>query len=145
MSRDAEIMDALQTRLETIRTIGGYQTNIGQRVFIHRAYELGQNELPAILAEDIDIEHDYSAVMGMTRNTMTVHLTVVQSGIGSLAEARKARADMKKCLHGYETVGGNANSLKVIKSSILMKQYEKLTAGSMLTVIVEYDTSRDAI
>lgn len=145
MSKDAEIMDALKARLQTILIANGYQTNTGQKVFIWRSTSLGDNEVPAIMAEDTEIEHDNGAVMGMTRNTMSVGLVSVLSGSSSLSDARKTRADIKKCLHGYETMGGLVNRLTILKTSIEMKQFENMIAGASATVSIEYDTLRGEI
>jgi len=145
MSKDAEIMDALKSRLETILVANGYQTAIGQKVFIWRSTPLGPEEVPAIMAEDTDIDHDNGAVMGMTRNTMTVSLVAVLSAGATVSDARKARADLKKCLHGYETMGGLVSSLNVTKSSIEMKQFENVVAGAIAQIIIIYDTPRGEI
>lgn len=142
MSKDAEIMDALKTRLQTILIANGYQTDAGQKVFVWRATPLGENEVPAIMADDTDISHDDGAIMGMTRHTMTVGLVAVISGTSSLVEARKTRADLKKCLFGFHTMGGLANRLDVLKTAIEMKQFENLIAGATAQVQIEYDTPR---
>jgi hypothetical protein len=145
MSKDADIMDALKTRLQTILVTGGYQTNIGQKVHIWRTTPLGPEDVPAIMADDTDIEHNNGAVMGMTRNTMSVDMVVVLTGSASLSDARKARADLKKCLHGYETMGGLVSRMSVEKTAIEMKQFENLIAGAKARLTIEYDTPRGEI
>lgn len=145
MSQDALIMAALKTRLQTILVTGGYQTNIGQRVYIWRTSELGNNEVPAILCQDTEVDHDNGQIMGMTRHSMTVDILVVQNGATVEADARKARADLRKCLHGFETMGGLVNSLTITKSTLEMKQYEDKIAGASAQLLIEYDTARDLI
>lgn len=145
MSRDAEIMDVLKTRLQTILISGGYQTNIGQKVYIWRTSPLGSADVPALLISDQEIEHDTATVMGMSRNSMTVEAVIVLSGASSLSDARKARADLKKCISGFDTAGGLANRMLIAKSAIEMKQFEDLVAGATAQIIIEYDTTRDAI
>ena len=145
MSKDADIMDALKAHLQTILVSGGYQTNIGQKVHVWRTTQLGPEDVPAIMADDTDIEHNDGAVMGMTRNTMTVDMVIVLTGGSSLSDARKARADLKKCLHGYETMGGLCNRLAISKTAIEMKQFENLIAGAKARLTIEYDTMRGEI
>lgn len=145
MSKDATIMAALKTRLETIRTTNGYASNIGGNVLIWPLSPISPASLPAIMVSDTDIDHDNGQVMGMSRNTMTVDIVVVLTGSASLSDARVARADLKKCLHGYETAGGLCNRLTLTKSKMEMKQFEEMIAGVTAQLLIEYDTARDAI
>lgn len=143
MSKDADILDALKTRLESILITSGYQTNVGQKVEIWRDTDLAAADVPIALIQDIETEHDNGAVMNMTRNTMTVNVGAAM--IGTISDARKLRSDLKKCLHGYETVGGLANSLSVNKSTVATKHEEVRFATAQLIVTIIYDTARDAI
>ncbi len=143
MSKDADIINALKTRLQTILVTGGYQTNIGAKVEIWRDTDLGAADLPMIMIADTETAHDNSAIIGMTRNIMTVNVDAVATG--TVATARSMRADLKKCLYGYETIGGLANFMVVLKSSVGTQHHESRVAAAHLELEIEYDTAKDAI
>lgn len=145
MSQRGVIIAALVARLQSITAANGYATAIGAKVYRWRQSALPESGTPCILINDTEISRDYSAAMGSARNSLTVMVTGLLSGSATVADAEKLEGDLYKCLHGYETAGGTASSLRVEKSSIDIEQHENIGGGVTATLIIDYDTPRGAI
>lgn len=144
-SQRATIIGLLVIKLQTITVANGYSTAIGTKVYPWRKTPLGESELPCLIVQDMDINRDLSAVLGMSRNTMNVEIVGLLSGSATAANARALEYDLITCLHGYETLGGCASFMQVDRSSITMEQNENIGGAVTMTLSIEYDTARAAI
>ena len=92
-----QIMTAIDTRLKTILTAGGYETNAGSNVYEFWDIALEEDELPAIIWRDGAEENEL--LVSTTQNRrLTVELTIQAVGTTAPATLRKIIADIEKAI-----------------------------------------------
>jgi len=106
-SKRQQIVTAIDTRLKTIKTVNGYETNAGDNVYEFWDIALEGDELPAIIWRDG--AEDSELLVNTTQNrTLTVELTLQALGVTAPAILRKLIADVEKAILVDNTWGGLA-------------------------------------
>lgn len=112
-----QIIDALATRLATIRKSAGYNTEMGANVIAAMSGLSGQ-DLPAIVYEPgvEDCTHQYNKhVLIMP----VVIYAVVPVTTNAINDSESALADVIKCVCGSDrTLGGLCQSIKYLQGGV---------------------------
>jgi len=104
-----QIVDAIVTRFKDISTAGGYQTDLGTRVFLGRTTEPVESECPALNIWDTD-EDNARRLNRIHEHRLKIQAFVYQAGstVAGGAYVRKAVADIFKAIGVDVTWGGLA-------------------------------------
>jgi len=114
------IMDAIETRMKTILTTGGYYSNLGSNVFVFRPRlaesmytPLNASELPAVIVRDGMAAYSEFTLGGKCRCDLSVELEVrCEDGSDSADTARKLIADVYAAI-GTDPKWGAASSASI--------------------------------
>lgn len=87
-----KIVDDFKTRMQTITTGNGYETNLGSNIFVWRTEDWQESELPG--GDIRDGDEDVEVVDDLHIFTLDMELEVKVSGTVSRADIRKIIADV---------------------------------------------------
>jgi hypothetical protein len=99
-----QVITAVLTRLRTIKTTAGYETNAGNNVFEWRPNPLAEGELPGIVVRDTFPEEVIT--VGAHEHTLLIECCVFTGGATAPAQARLVIADIVKAFGTDRTFGG---------------------------------------
>jgi len=145
-----KIVDAVVTRFKTILVAGGYETNLGQKVFVWRdtredADPFGDTELPALNIRDTKCETQYSAIATQRhqhRLTVEVELWTITATVHT--QVRKLIADIHKAIgvdRRWEVAGMKlADNTEPFQDEMGTEHKGKLKGGALFKFIVVYST-----
>lgn len=132
------IMAALKTRLQTILTTGGYNTNLGTSVEEWRGYPTDISDHPMLIIRDTEdrVTCDYA----VHEHELDAELLIVSSGSTVVAEMRKMIADVYDCLGADRSIGGYITDV-IYKGDTLemLHEEQKLMAG-LITITLRFQT-----
>lgn len=141
-SKRQQIIDAIDARLKTIKTVNGYETDAGNNVFEWRATPLQDSELPALLFRDTTSPVD-DETYSMHLHTLSVEITLVASGATSADIIRKMLADIQKAIGTDATWSGIAADtlLRTVDIGTVEHAEFKYTGGA-INIAIQYLTER---
>jgi hypothetical protein len=139
---------AVKARMQGISVANGYETELGENVFLWKGADFAAEELPAMDIRDVRDDIDSAAVSTRREHhRITFEVAVaVANGTDSMKTARKAIADIYKAIgvDRYWTVSGARlafdTDLKSDESGI--EQRETTLAGAKVTFVVSYRTAK---
>lgn len=132
MSNRQQIIDAIETRLKTILTTGGYATNAGQHVYVWRTTPLADADLPALLVSDTGVTKNMDvSTLDTDYWDLLVDIEAATTGSSSREVMRSILADVRKAVKVDLTWGGLALHTAFESADIALEQGEKLTGGNM--------------
>lgn len=137
-----DIVDAIDTRLKTIKTTAGYKTNAGNNVFDWLDRDLADSELDAI------IYRDKSSVMDMSdfdskMSSVIVEIEVkTKSTTTTAAQVRKMIEDVYKAIGTDETWGGLALQTMPKTDDINVQQSDKITGSGTIMIEIQYESAK---
>ncbi len=140
-SKRQDIIDALDTRLRTILTAGGYETDLGSNVFEWRATALQESELPGLIYRDIScepVENTASLYQEFFLNIEVEIITV--SGSTTASQIRKMIADVYKAIGTDDKWGGLALGTFSDGDEMNIEQAEKIIGGATVSFHVHFAT-----
>ncbi|RQW89937.1 MAG: hypothetical protein EHM79_02200 [Geobacter sp.] len=141
MSKRQQIVDAIETRMKTILTTGGYATNAGRNVFDWRITPIPETELPAICIYDGDCAIDYEETpVGLQGHFLIVDLVSDAKGSAARADVRKINADVVKAIGTDLTWGGLAVDTDLISHGLNMEQGDKPIGAGIVRIKIYYRT-----
>src|SRR4030067_3246140 len=106
-----QIINAVDTRLKTIKIINGYETDAGLNVFHYKENPFEQDKFLCIEYRDVnDYPEDLS--FGLFLHTITLEIRAYANGITIDKTARKLKADIEKAINTDLTWGGLAEDTK---------------------------------
>lgn len=139
MSTLQSIIDALETRLATILTTGGYNTDAGQNVYENRSTPLNDTEMPAIVFtyEEL-VEAD---TFQEELHTLEIEFELHAAGASARDDIRSIAEDVVTAMAVDETFGGLADDVELPRESGLkVEAAEQDYARGTLTMSVQYTT-----
>lgn len=137
-----DIIDAIDTRLKTIKTTAGYKTNAGNNVFDWLDRDLADSELDAI------IYRDKSSVMDMSDFDSKISSVIVEievktkSTTTTAAQVRKMIEDVYKAIGTDETWGGLALQTMPKTDDINVQQSDKITGSGTIMIEIQYESTK---
>lgn len=145
MSKRQQIIDALETRMKTILTTGGYQTNVGQRVSVWPTVPMAEASASELSIFDHDAEVMETGIIGQSRHELLVDIMVEIPGSDSRADVRKALADINKALWSGLTLGGLCEPITILSNGITFEQGAKVIGAGIVKIRVPYYTAHGEI
>ena len=134
------IVDAIDTRFKAILTSGGYQTNIGNKVFWWKDTPLQISDLPGMNCKDNS--PDKSLGCGVEDVILPISIEAATSGSTTAVDLRKIVADLEKAIGVDETWGGLAQATDLKEEGIFIQQNENKVGLVNLTMVIEYTLVR---
>lgn len=138
------IMSAIETRLATITTANGYNTNVGNNVFLWRVDQMDPDDsthVPGIIIRDRNAEVQ-PAAGGVLSHVLTVEIeTVVLSDTTTDTTARSSAEDVLACVGTDQTWGGLADHSEVRTIEVDVGRVTKILGTARITLAVEYHTT----
>lgn len=137
-----QIIDAIDTRLQTILIANGYKTDAGLKVFAWREFGLGDTDLPALVYKDVFDEPD-QVTIGNVDNTLTVEVSALATkSATSDQQIREMIADVIKAVGVDESWGDLAEFTLLPSGTMEVEQLEKKIFGAQVDLRIEYQTAR---
>lgn len=137
------IMEALDTRLKTIKTTAGYKTNAGTNVFDWLDRDLADTELDAIIYRDKSGSRAQVSMSGKTRNSIMVEIEVkTKQSTGTAARVRNILEDVMKSVGTDEKFTSLCSITKPGDDEIDIQQAEKTIGSGRITINIEYETEK---
>ena len=138
-----QIITALDTRLKTIRTASGYQTDAGAHVFDWEERTLDDSELDAIVYRDRQNAPAAATLSKLLHYTITVEIELKTKAAGNTAaRLRKMLADILKAIGTDETFSGLATRTTPGQDEIDIQQDDKIKGQARLTISIEYEATK---
>ncbi|MDD4919060.1 MAG: hypothetical protein PHE72_14785 [candidate division Zixibacteria bacterium] len=135
-----QIITAVLTRLRTIKTTAGYETNAGNYVFEWRANPLEESEMPGIVVRDTFPEEVIS--VGEHEHTLLIECFVFTSGATATTQARQVISDIVKAFGTDRYFGGLAEDTQPAPGGGLgTDQANKMLAIAVKPFYVKYLTA----
>ena len=139
-SKRQQIIDAIQTRLETILLTGGYKTNLGNNIFVWKTDTIQDSELPCILWRDKS-ETIERITIGADLHSLQIEAEIITSGADAIDKVREMIADVIQAVGTDLTWGTIAeDTLPISNEDIQIEQKEKTIAGAKVSFVVQFVT-----
>lgn len=137
-----KITDAVSARLALIKTVNGYETDLGLKVFEWRVAEIPESDLPAAVYRDIgcDTSDSEGSSMGYHLHSLNMEIELFASGSTSPATMRKMIADVFKAIGVDDTWGGLALTTRPQGDKADVEQEEKKFTNTLVSIVVEFET-----
>lgn len=133
------IVDAFLTRLRTIRTMNGYQTEVGASVHEWRVTGFELDELPALNLRDTE---DVAALsVAEDVHALKIEVEAYVAGTTAPATLRQILADLIQAIGTDPTFGGLAQDTNVTAEAIDVRQEEKRIAAVQVSFEVQFTTA----
>ncbi len=132
-----QIVDAFITRMRTIKTINGYETELGSNVTEWRATEWQESELPGC---DVRDTGESTEVKGQYHyNTVSIELEAKVQSATAPDVVRDVIADINKAIGTDPSFGGLAyNVTPVENESIDFEKKDKSFGGVLMKLDISY-------
>lgn len=134
-----QIVDALDTRLQTITTGNGYSANLG--VYEWLVTPLEESDLPAVIfrdtIDDIDDEKEFSRL----DHPLTIELDVAASSSASPASVRELIRDILTAIGTDKYFGGLAYNTDVLSASLEVSEADQRLSGGQIIIEIKYKTA----
>lgn len=132
-----QIIDAVETRLKTIKTANGYETDIGLNVNVWHTTDFQETELPAIDIRDVS---EVMEVRGGNHIcTLTVEIEAKVSGSASGVTMRDILADIIKAVGTDSTFSNLVQETRPLQNdSFGFGKNDKLIASILMTFEMRY-------
>jgi hypothetical protein len=137
-SKQQQIISALDTRLKSILTAGGYETNLGQNVAWFRQEPFSETEsgISAEASENAPVWIGAQCQL----HFLVVRVNVVLPAGAAAPELRKAIADVIKAIGTDLTFGGLAEDCTLGEMPQDIGQEAVRSGGAIINMIIEYTT-----
>ena len=137
-----QIIDAIDARFKTIKTTGGYKTNIGNNVYDWLERDLADTELDALIYRDKSNGKNASS-QKIFDNKVRLEIEVKTKSAGATAEqVRMMIEDVYKVIGTDETWGGLAQKTNPSQDNINLEQADKIVGSGTIIVDIEYRTAK---
>ncbi len=139
------VCTALDTRLKTILTASGYNTNLGLQVHEWRETPLDLSDLPACIWRDRS-EDDGNATIGGTIgyqiHQLKMELSVFISGSTTPSQARQILADIQTAIGVDQTFGGLADRTDPLSNELEIAHEENEVGRLTVNITITYRTKK---
>jgi len=136
-----QIVAAVITQLETITTVNGYNTDVGNSVYEWREYPVDESETPCLIVADTECEtvdeggdiHDHR---------LTIEIGIEVSGSSSAGDMRNVLADLNKAVGvGVEENWSNlAYNTEPVGDSTDMEHKERIFSDTIFQLVICFRT-----
>lgn len=138
-SKRQSVVDAIETRLQTIAITAGYETDLGRHIFVWRPLPIEEADLPAAIVRDTDSPTQVS--FGLHEHAMTVEVELFAAGNQAAKDIRTLVADVTKAISTDRTFGGLAEETTVTSEDFIVEQASRRIASALLRYQVVFTTA----
>ncbi len=136
------IVDAIRTRLATILSSNGYNTDIGRHVFEWKVTAFADSDLPAVTFRDTDPTFR-ELTGGMQEVSLPVAFIIGAAlGASTMQVLRAAIEDVLSAINSDFTWGGMAWDTAVDTIEAFAEHEGKLTGLARISTTVKYEQQR---
>lgn len=144
MGKYQNIINAVETRLKTIKTSNGYASNVGNSVYIWRTESISEKKLPAITIRDTGDE--LLSTLNGDFQTFRLSLdldiaTANKESTTAITEVRTLRKDLLKAIGTDLTFGGLAITTDYGSSDVLVDSAANTISGVLIKISITYRIS----
>ena len=136
-----QVVNAMADRFRQILTTNGYNTDVGNSVFVWKDTPFSVSELPAI-----NISDESSTIEELTNSTERVRLNfrvdIVVSNNNPIPTIRATLEDIRKAILVDETFGGLVLYTRMVGDEIDSVSKEDLIASAFVRLYTVYDVPR---
>lgn len=142
MTKRQEIVDAIKSRLQSIRVANGYGTDLGAHVFEWKVTAFADSELPGVCFRDT--EQTVAELTGGFRNvSLTIEFILgAASGATTAGMVRQGIGDVVRAIDSDPTWGGLAWDTAIQTDEMFMDHDGKLTGLAKVVAVVKYQIQR---
>ncbi len=134
-----QVIDAIITRIKTITTANGYETDVGNSVFEWHTTDFAEADLPVIDVRDTS--ESVEVIGGHHANTLNVEVEVKTLGIAGDTEIRDIIADISKAIGTDTSLGSLVQNTRPVNNEILSAgQQDKKIYSVIVGLEVQYRT-----
>jgi len=135
-----QIVSAVGTRLATIKTTGGYQTNLGNSVYEWLQAPLNEDDPVTLIYRDRG--NVVVRAIGCHEHTMMLEILLAMTHAASPATVRNMIADVIQCVGTDVTWGGLAQDTGAVSDEEIEFEHSgRKVAGISLKFEIEYTTA----
>lgn len=134
------IITALDTKLKTILTTGGYETNAGNNIYEWHPYATPATQMTSIVYRDTRDEVDTNNERDQHIHKLTVELYGYTYGTTAFTDARKLIADINKAIDADRKFGGYVDDVVLTEQVIDADMNDRLTAVVLMRIELWYLT-----
>ncbi len=138
MSKRQQIIDAIKTRLQTIKIANGYSTNIGNNVFEWKHSPVSAEKASGLVFRDVSNTIEIG-VLGRFRWKLGIEIEIITAGGTASADIRKMIADVYKAINADIFWNGLALNTEQPEDEMQIIQEEKTIAGVLIRFSILYD------
>jgi hypothetical protein len=132
------IVDALDTRLQTITTANGYSQNLGVHEWLVTPLE--ESDLPAVIFRDTTDDIDTDEMLRRD-HTLTVEMDVAASATASPDTVRELMRDILTAIGTDKTLGGVCYDIEPQTASLEVSEADQRLAGGNVVIEIRYRTT----
>jgi hypothetical protein len=132
------IVSSIITRLETILTANGYETNLGSNVFDWKVTDVQESELPCVIVKDTS--EDVETRGGNHLHRLQIELEAKAPGVDR-SIPRKIIADVQKAIGVDPNFDNQVYKTEPVENETLsLEQQNKVFSSIVIKFIVNYST-----
>lgn len=136
-----QVVDAVASRFRQILVANGYNTDVGNSVYIWKDTAFSVEELPAL-----NIRDESSDIEDLTNKQETIRLNfrtdIVVSNSNPIPTIRAILEDVRKAISVDETFGGLVLYTRMVGDEIDSVSKEDLIASAFVRFYTVYDVAR---
>jgi len=143
-SRREQIVQAVKTLMGSITVVNGYAIDLGKNVFRGTTRILEKDELPGLIINEGKETTDSTLTIGLDHNYLILDLAAratYTDGDDWYKVCNNMLADIIKAFGTDYSLGGLALDINIDSNQTGIDEGQKLTAGTDISVTVEYRTA----
>ncbi len=133
------IVDALDTRLQTITTTNGYSANLGVHEWLVTPLE--ESDLPAVIIRDTSDDIDTDEIGTRRDHVLTIELDVAASATASTDSVRELCRDILTAIGTDKTFGGLVYNTEPTSVEMEVSEEDQRLSGGQIVIEVKYKTT----
>lgn len=132
------IVASIITRLQTITTINGYETNLGSNVFDWKVIDVQESDLPCVTVKDTSEDVEVRGRNHLCR--LQIELEAKAAGVDK-SIPRKVLADVQKAIGVDPNFDNQVTSTEPVENETLdFEQQNKVFSSIIMKFVVNYAT-----
>lgn len=136
-----DLVDKIAGFLRTILVSNGFDTNIGEKVFVHLPVEVQVSRLPCCTVADTVSTWKWMNGLKYARESSVQVVGLVSAGQDAAKTARMCESDLVRALwnSGDRTYGGLCANCEIVETEIIVMQEKETVAGARAELVLTYD------
>lgn len=134
------IIDQLKAKIQLIRVIDGYQTDLGLNVYHQSPSPVIEGELPACNIIDRNVRFDPGALSGTHQHfcQLETSVDIYTSGDNAVTDIYKCIGDVIKAIGLDRTLGNTCTNIRLVDYTVQTDMTDTIIASSVLSFDIEF-------